>query len=147
MIFSPPNQSPARQAEAFERRLKPPAVLSRHSWKATADGSAIAIHVTNRRELGFLPLLRAFMTIEGRHFLETVPAGIFVAAIVYFSFRRRVQHSWRWRMIVSALLAVGSAPLILPDMSGGYSVPHFFPMIMFFIPALSRPDIVFVPWD
>jgi hypothetical protein len=74
------------------------------------------------------------------HFLETVPASIIVAVILYFSFRYRVQHSYRWRMFISAVLAVGTAPLVLPDISGGFAVPHVFPAFIFFPHALSEPS-------
>lgn len=80
------------------------------------------------------------MTID-RHFLETVPASIFVAAILYFRFRRRFQYSWGWRIVISAVLAVGTAPIIFPDMAGGFSVPHFFPMIMFLPAAFADPTL------
>jgi hypothetical protein len=80
------------------------------------------------------------MTID-RHFLETVPASIFVAAILYFSFRRRVQHSWRWRMVISAVLAVGIAPMVVPDISGGFTVPHFFSMVLWLPGVLSDPTL------
>jgi len=80
------------------------------------------------------------MTID-RHFLETVPASIFVAAILYLCFRRHVQHSWRWRMVISTVLAVGIAPMVLPDMSGGFTIPHFFPMVLWLPGVLSDPTL------
>jgi hypothetical protein len=75
------------------------------------------------------------MTID-RHFLETIPASIFIAAIFYFSFRRRVQHSWRWRMVISSVLAVGIAPMVLGDISGRF-IPHFYPMVLWLPGVLS----------
>jgi len=79
------------------------------------------------------------MTID-RHFLETVPASIFLAAILYFSFRRRVQHSWRWRIFISSVLSVGIAPMILGDISGRF-IPHFFPMVLWLPAVLSDPTL------
>jgi hypothetical protein len=80
------------------------------------------------------------MTID-RLFLATVPASIFAAAILYFIFRRRVQHSWRWRMAISTVITIGAAPAVFPDLSGRFAALHFFPMLMFVPNVLSDPTL------
>ena len=73
-------------------------------------------------------------------FLVTAPASIFIAGVLYFSFRRHVERSWVWRIAISAVLAVGTAPEIFPDMARGFAHPHIFALFRWFPICLFRAE-------
>ena len=64
---------------------------------------------------------------------------ILTVDVLYFSFRRHVQHSRSWRIAISAVLAAGTAPEIFPDMSGGFAHPHIFALFRWFPACLFDP--------
>lgn len=78
-------------------------------------------------------------------FLLTAPSSIFTAAILYFSFRRRVERSWTWRIAISVVLALGTAPIIFPDMRGGYGHPHIFVLLRWFPSRLFEREFYSSP--
>jgi len=73
------------------------------------------------------------MKIDSPHFISTVTISVIVATILCFVARRRLRHSWRWRLVISLVIGMGIAPTIYRSQSGVFSdgllSPAAFPLL------------------
>ena len=61
------------------------------------------------------------MTIDRSHFSLTLGLAIVLAATLCFVGRRRLADSWRWRGLISLVIAAGIAPTIFRSQSGSFT--------------------------
>jgi hypothetical protein len=71
-------------------------------------------------------------------FYKTVPAGIIVAAALYFSCSRQIRNTWRCRMVISMVIATGTTPHFFWFSGAGIAGKH---LLLF--PGIESLPLVF----
>ena len=71
------------------------------------------------------------MKIEAVTYIVTAMVGLLITAILWFAVRRRLSRSWRWRVVVSFLLAASLTPTVFPPLFGSFWEGTVFPAVLF----------------
>src|SRR5882724_4744681 len=84
------------------------------------------------------------MTIDRGHFSLTLSLGVVLAGILCCVGRRRLADSWRWRGLISFVIAAGVAPTIFRSQPGsfahGFLTPATFVLVTAVHDMLLRPS-------
>ena len=83
------------------------------------------------------------MTIDRGHFSLTLTLAIIVAGVLCYLGRRRLANSWRWRGLVSLVIATGIAPTIFRNQSGSFAHGFLTPAVSVLVAAVH--DMLLYP--
>ena len=71
------------------------------------------------------------MKIEALTYSVTAIVGLLITALLWFAARRRLSRSWRWRVVVSFVLAASLTPTVFPPLFGSFWEGTVFPAVLF----------------
>src|SRR5436309_588810 len=77
------------------------------------------------------------MTVDRDHFIMTLALGMVSAGILCFAGRRQLVNSWRWRGLISLIVAIAVAPTIFRSQSGSFAQGFLTPAVYVLVTAVQ----------
>jgi hypothetical protein len=71
------------------------------------------------------------MKIEVVAYIVTAMVGLLITAILWLAVRHRLPHLWRWRLVLSLVLAASLTPTVFPPLFGSFWQGTVFPAVLF----------------